>query len=140
MVHGIIALFCIKLLKLSECLQFSNCLLLHHPMTSFRRCIACVIPNFKSGAYPVMLVQLKQFINLCVNIENRKTALNHKGNKFLEIAGEKIKNEERKKPAKIIKNKVVFSCKQFYFNNLDSKSILQSYAYNYKMSPKQLSC
>lgn len=37
-----------------------------------------------------------------------KSAFNCKGNKFLDIHGEKIKNQEHKKSANIFKNKVVF--------------------------------
>lgn len=48
-----------------------------------------------------------------MNLENRKTAFNHKGNKFLGIVGEKTKNQEHKKYAKIFKNKVVFFINSF---------------------------
>lgn len=58
-----------------------------------------------------------------MNIENRKTVFNHKGNKFLDIVGEKIKNHEHIKSAKIFKNKVLLSYRLFYFDNLDLKSI-----------------
>lgn len=58
-----------------------------------------------------------------MNIENRKIVFNYKGNKFLDIVGEKIKNYEYIKFVNIFKNKVLFLYRLFYFDNLDLKSI-----------------
>lgn len=104
MVHGILPLFYTKLLKLSECLQFSNCLVLYHSMTSPRHFFNLHYSKFEIWGLNSSLAYLKYFISLSVNIGNRKTAFNHKGNKSQMQWVKKIKTQECKKSAKILKN------------------------------------
>lgn len=112
MVHGIITLFCIKPLKLLECLSLATVyyyttpwlLLRHHTYFSLASIHHSKFEIWSLYSH-VNLVGIFQSV-LFMNTENRKTASDHKRKTFLETAGEKkIKTKHIKSLQNILRIK-----------------------------------